>query len=268
MGAVVPGGVYALDNDEPTGEAVLRCLAGVLDESTRRRLTEVQVPINGRCLELGAGLGTVAGWMTSRVGLHGQVFAVDVKPQHVQPYPGVTVVAADVRVPEDLPAGLFDLIHARLLYAHLPSRELLVADLVRRLAPGGALCVEEWGGIGGARMLVCADPAGPEVFDQYQQALLEVFERQGNDPTWCVRMHAVLQRAGLVEVTTQTSARSWPGGTPGCDLAVAVSTELHDQLVEVGMTPDDLDRLRHVLADHRTVLMGNTTWSTIGLRPA
>ncbi|HEX6499868.1 MAG TPA: class I SAM-dependent methyltransferase [Micromonosporaceae bacterium] len=265
MSESTSGGRYVLDNDEPTAVAMLDCLSGVLDELTTARLREAGVPVGGRCLEIGAGNGSIAAWLADRVGIAGEVIATDVKPQHVRPHPRVEVLTHDICV-DPLPEGQFDVIHARLVLAHLPARREILGRLVQALAPGGALLVEEWGARPGA-VLAASDPDAAELYTRYQQALLDVFAAWGNDSGWAASVPRVMLAAGLVAVDTTAHARSWTGGTAGCRLPIAVSSELHEHLVNAGMPASDLVRLRELLADPTLVLLGNLTYSTLGRRP-
>lgn len=252
---------YALDNDATDAAPMLDCLSAILDPGTEARLAGLIRP-GAYCLEIGAGNGSVAGWMAEE---GGRVVAVDIKPQHVRPHPGVTVLGRDVAT-DGLPLGPFDVIHARLLLAHLPARREILTQLVERLRPGGALLVEEWGGFVGARLLYAAEPGAIGWYERYQTSLMHVFAAAGNDPHWCVRVPAAMRDAGLVRIDTFTQARSWSGGTPGCRLPILVSKQLQDQLIVHGMDAGELTRLRAVLDDPWTVVQGNLTWSTLGFR--
>jgi SAM-dependent methyltransferase len=266
-----PGTPYALDNDEPTAAHILHCLAAILDENTVLQLEEVfDRPVAGRrCLELGAGNGSVAGWLARGPGGggRGEIVAVDINPRHVRVPPAVSVLGLDV-ARDELPPGPWDLIHARLLLAHLPQRRDILRRCVDLLAPGGALVIEEWGAAGPSRVL--SDPGGltAALYHRYTDALMDVFAEQGNDPSWCVSVPAAMTDAGLTDVRTVAHAESWQGGSAGCQLPIAVSTELHDRLVAHGMDAGDLERLRARLAEPSTVLVGNLTWSTTGYKPA
>jgi SAM-dependent methyltransferase len=263
-------GPYALDNDEPTAARILNCLSAILDGNSMLHLDAAmdRPPHRRRCLELGAGNGSIAGWLArhlrSRSG--GDVVAVDVKPQHVRVPPEVTVIGLDVTT-DDLPAGAWDLIHARLLFAHLPQRHEILRRCVDLLAPGGALVIEEWGGAGPSRVL--SDPGGPTaaLYGRYTHALMAVFAEQGNDPTWCVRVPVTMVDAGLVDVRTAVHAQSWRGGSAGCELPIVVSTELSARLTAHGIDEGELEQLRTGLAEPATVVLGNLTWTTTGYKP-
>ena len=255
-----------MDNDKPTGAGVVESLADVLDEFTTARLAALGIPFGGRCWEIGAGSGSVACYLADAVGDSGLVLATDINPRHIPSYPGVRVRRHDV-ARDPMPEGLFDVIHARLLLAHLPERHELLARLVGALKPGGVLMVEEWGSIGQALVLSSPHPEAGRLLERYQWALLAVFASRGNDTSWCRQVPAAMVSAGLVGVHTDVFARTWAGGTAGCVLSVAVSTELEPLLVKNGVSADDLARLREVLSDPATLVLGNLTWSTSGHKP-
>ena len=257
---------YVLDNDRPAARRVLGCLSLMLDEFTIGRLSQAGVPVGGRCLELGAGNGSVARWLAERVGARGQVVATDLKTQHVRHHPGVTVLRHDAAV-EPLLAGPFDVVHARLLLAHLPSRHEVLARMVEVLRPGGLLLVEEFGQAGAGMVLSSPDRAAADIYSEFQGALAEVYAAAGTDTGWAVQVNAAMTEAGLVNVDTVTHALSWTGGTAGCALPLTLSMELREQLVAAGMVERELDRLGRLLVDPRLVLMGDLLWSHLGRRP-
>jgi hypothetical protein len=59
---------YLLDNSSPETEGRFGGLEACFDEATFRHLTSVGIDRGWRCWELGAGSGSVAGWMAEQVG--------------------------------------------------------------------------------------------------------------------------------------------------------------------------------------------------------
>jgi SAM-dependent methyltransferase len=261
---------YALDNGRAGAAGMLDCLSAILDQSTVELLAPL-VPLRARCLELGAGNGSVARWLGDAVGRHGRVVATDIKPDHLRPdvtaHPRVELLQHDVRT-DPLPTGPFDLVHARLLFAHLSGRDALLPTLCDVLAPGGVLVIEEWGGAGPGQVLSSPWPETADLYQRYQRALIATFAAAGNDPTWSTRVHSVMVAAGLNDVRTTVRARSWSGGTAGCQLPIEVSGQVREQLLGHGLDAEDLDVLRAQLTDPRVVVLGNLTWSIVGHKSA
>jgi 2-polyprenyl-3-methyl-5-hydroxy-6-metoxy-1,4-benzoquinol methylase len=257
---------YAFDNDEPTASDMLEALAATLDEFTIARLRQAGVTAGSRCLEIGAGAGTIAVWLAGEVGPTGTVIATDLKPQHIPAVPGLTVLQHNV-VTEPLPEGPWDVIHVRAVLQHLPQRREVLAKLADGLAPGGTLVVEEIEAGWSRSVLASPDPRAYEIFAEYEKALTKVLVASGNDQTWNRLKHAAMIELGLEEVDSQGWQGSFVGGTGVCLLAYSGSKELQDRLVEAGMTADDLETMRRLALDPRLVLRGILLLSTIGRKP-
>jgi protein-L-isoaspartate O-methyltransferase len=258
---------YAFSNDLPTANDLLGALGQMLDPFTKTRLTEAGVAQGMRCLEVGAGAGTIAVWLAEQVGPTGAVVATDVRPQHIPAHPGLTAIKHNV-VAEPLPAGPFDIIHARAVLQHLPERHEVLAKLTAALAPGGVVIIEELETGWSRAVLATPDPRAHEIFAHYEAALASIFKASGNDPTWARRVHTAMRDLDLTDVDTQGWQGSWSGGTGAALLAYSGSSELHDKLVESGMTAEELETLRRLAVDPRLVLRGILLLSTAGRKPA
>jgi SAM-dependent methyltransferase len=116
----------------------------IWDPGTIERFERLGVDRGWACLEVGAGAGGAAEWLTERVGSTGRVVAADLEVGRLDRLAGrgVEILRNDLRT-EELPAESFDLVHARMLIQHLQDREAAVARLIRALRPGGWLFVED-----------------------------------------------------------------------------------------------------------------------------
>lgn len=258
---------YAFSNDKPTANDLLGALGQMLDPFTTTRLTQAGVTQGMRCLEVGAGAGTIAAWLADRVGPTGSVVATDVRPQHVPSRPGLTTIKHNV-VTDPLPDGPFDVIHARAVLQHLPERHEVLAKLTAALAPGGVVIVEELEAGWSRAVLATPDPGAHEIFAHYETALAGIFKASGNDQTWARRVHTAMRDLELTDVDTQAWQGSWPGGTGAALLAYAGSSELHDKLVDAGMSAEELATLGRLALDPRLVLRGILLLSTTGRKSA
>ncbi|MEV4760306.1 methyltransferase domain-containing protein [Micromonospora sp. NPDC049559] len=257
---------YSFDNDDPEAVDRHNYLSAMLDPTTFERLAGLGDLTGYRCLELGAGGGSVARWLAERVGPTGRVVATDLNTRHIPPHPGYTVLTHDLER-DPLPEGPWDLIHARLVLLHVPRREEVLRGLADSLAPGGALVIEDWLTSVNKLVLAAPDAESAALFDAFQTTMVErILPAQGNDPGWAARVHGAMLDAGLVDVDTVISARSWPGGSPGTLIAGANIAQLRDQLFAHGFTPEQLDALHRLVADPRLVLRSNLTYSTVGRR--
>lgn len=261
---------YPLDNHHGAAPAYLGALAELLDPVTRGRIDALDWRRAGaRCLEVGAGAGSIASWLADQVGPGGEVIACDLKPDHLPAHPRLTPVGYDLT--SDLPwpepmSGPFDLICARLTLAHLPNRRTLAHRLAGLLDYGGLLLVEDWADPGDRVVVAAPSREAAELYEGYQHTASEVFAQAGTDPSWARRLHPTLIEEGLIEVDTVISGGYWTGGGPGCRQVVAAMFQLTPRLLAGGLTVPQLDRLADLLADPQLVIHGPPLYSCSGRR--
>jgi SAM-dependent methyltransferase len=261
-----PAPAYTFDNDDPAAAERLRLSSAVLDGFTASRLSSLGDLTGRRCLEVGAGNGSIAGWLADQAGSSGQVLATDINTRHIPPDRGYTIVRHDL-TGDPLPDGPWDLIHARLVLRHLPGRHDILRRLATTLAPGGALAIEEWDAYRAGLVLAAPEPEAAELFYAYETIIEQLVDAHAVDLDWPWQVHAAMAGAGLVDVDTAVYARSWPGGSAGALHQAATISLLRPRLLEAGMDGEQLDRLSGFLRDPRMVVRGLLTVSTVGRRP-
>lgn len=203
---------YAFDNAWADAHKRLSLLEACYDPGTERRLDAIGVGPGWRCLEVGGGAGSVARWLCERVGPSGQVAAVDLDPRFLAQIdaPNLSVRSLDV-TREDLPAGAFDLVHARHLLMHLPERLEVLDRLVRCLTPGGWLLLEEGDAF---PMEGLAAGVDARLWAWYIDALA----RAGVDSEWARRLPSLLDAAGVVDVAAEADVPLYRGGSPTAEM--------------------------------------------------
>jgi SAM-dependent methyltransferase len=259
---------YTFDNNDPAAGERLDLLSAVLDGFTTSRLSSLGDLTGRRCLELGAGNGSIAGWLADQAGPSGQVLATDINTRHIPTDRGYRVVRHDL-TRDLLPDGPWDLIHARLVLRHLPGRHEILRHLAAALAPGGVLAIEEWDAYRSGLVLAAPEPEAASLFHTYVNSVQQILQdARVIDVEWPWQVHAAMASAGLVEVDTVVHARSSPGASAGTLHVVATISLLRTRLLEAGMTGEQLDRLCGFLRDPRMVVRGLLSVSTVGRRPA
>ncbi|WP_019927387.1 methyltransferase domain-containing protein [Nocardia sp. BMG111209] len=219
---------YVLNQSFPSERARLEALARLWDAGTMRLVEEIGLGPGMRCLEAGAGTGSVAAALAGIVGDEGHVLAVDRDIRFLDDLPPqVEVRCADI-LTDDLPPARFDLVHARLLVAHLhPHREAL-RRLAAAVAPGGWLLVEEvdW---------TYADRVEPDapVHTAMLAALTEIMGAGGFDATYGRRLLGDTRTLGFTDVSAQY--RGLQSGHETAWLAWQFLVEqFHDRMVHGG----------------------------------
>ncbi|MCX5387002.1 trans-aconitate 2-methyltransferase [Streptomyces sp. NBC_00083] len=164
------------------------------DAVSRARLTALGVGPGWRCLEVGAGTGTISRWLAEDVGA-ADVLALDRDPRFVRTRPGgvVRTMTADITDPTLAP-GRFDLVHCRFVLMHLPEHAEVLRRLAGWVAPGGRLVVGD-----AVDLTTDRSPSSP-----YQRAMTAMWqvlrERIGTDITWVTRYPQLLRELGLLDV--------------------------------------------------------------------
>jgi protein-L-isoaspartate O-methyltransferase len=257
---------YAFDNDAPEAAHRHRHLSEILDGSTIQCLSSLGGLAGARCLEIGAGGGSIAGWLAERAGPTGRVLATDINTRYLPSGCGYEVLRHDL-VADPVPDGPWDVIHVRMVLLHLPQRREILHRLAAALAPGGAIVVEDFQTALRNMVLAAPTPEDAELVEAYHGLLVErLLPAHGNDPTWAGQVHAAMLAEGLTDVRTVVHAQSWAGGTAGALLIEANITELRAEFLDAGMSAAQLDRLHALVRDPQLAVRGYLTYSTIGRR--
>jgi ubiquinone/menaquinone biosynthesis C-methylase UbiE len=122
----------------------LSLLERIADPLSQRRLAALGIQPGWRCLEVGAGHGSIVRWLAEQVGPQGQVVATDINPRFLTEVqlPNVEVRQHDIRT-DPLEPGMYDLAHCRSVLTHMPDPQLVVGRMVEALRMGGWLLIEE-----------------------------------------------------------------------------------------------------------------------------
>jgi SAM-dependent methyltransferase len=189
-------GSYAFDHAWSEERHRLQLNETMLDAGTIRHLEALGVRPGWRCLEVGAGAGSITRWLCERVGPTGKVVATDIECDFIADFdePNLEIRTHDIGS-DDLEAGTFDLVHSRMVLQHVPARDQALTRMVIALAPGGVLLEEDMD----CASLVASGP-GTALFERVVAPLIEVLEAVGYDPCFGRRLPAALRMQGLVDV--------------------------------------------------------------------
>jgi SAM-dependent methyltransferase len=226
------GAAYVLTNTWDKEHERLRLLESVWDPGTTARLAALGVGPGWRCLELGAGGGSITRWLCDRVGPTGLVTAVDLEPKFVEadPRDNLEIHRRDI-LADGVPGEGYDLIHTRFLLMHLPGWEQVLADLVGRLRPGGTILLEE---CDFHPVAAAASPLYAEVW----AAAIEVGADTGGDWSCGRILPEALTAAGATGVKSVVEGAIFAGGDPMAGVIAMTWEQLTPQLVARGYPAD------------------------------
>jgi SAM-dependent methyltransferase len=256
---------YAFDNEDPEAAGRHALLAEILDPVTFPRLASLGDLTAKSCLEIGAGGGSVARWLANRVGPIGRVLATDLDTRHLPVLGGYEIRAHDL-VTDPLPAGPWDLIHARLVLGHIRKRHEVLRRLAEALAPGGWLVVEEWVVTLDGCVLTAPDGESRSLYEAYIVTLRHVLGLHGVDWRWGATVPEAMLAAGLVDVDPEITCRSWPGGSAGALLGILTVRQLREEFRAEGWGDERIKRLFALMSDSRLMVRTHLLHSTVGRR--
>ena len=257
---------YLLTNARAETAARFDALEEAFDLVTTGHLERIGVAPGWRCLELGAGGGSIAAWLATKVGSAGRVVATDLDVSRFRTH---SVEQLEVRrldlVTDPLPGGPWDLIHERLVLQHVPARLEVLDRMVAALAPGGWVVLEDFD----TAEVRTTDRDGPhhELIARVAVAFNRLLADRGGVSSFAANARRELMDRGLVDTGSSGHVSIASGGT-GFARAVAANTlQVRDQLEASGFTPGELDHFLTVLDDPETIVGSPVLISTWGRRP-
>ena len=134
---------YVLPHTIPQEDERLTLMSRMLDPQMFFRFEQLGVAEGWRCLEVGAGNGSVSHWLAGKVGPTGRVIASDIDTRFLDriALPNLEVRQIDVTL-DPLGEG-YDLVCGRAFLHHIPQRIDVLGRLAKAVKPGGFILIEE-----------------------------------------------------------------------------------------------------------------------------
>jgi SAM-dependent methyltransferase len=238
----------------------LSLIQSYMDLPTIRCLEEARVTSGWRCLDAGAGGGSISRWLADLVGDDGSVLAVDLDTTLLEERANLTVRQHDLRT-DPLPESAFDLVHMRLVLTHLAEREEVLTRLVRAVRPGGTLVVGDFN----YNTVRLGHP--DKRFERVAETYSEISRQAGGDPAIGPELPGMLERHGITGVRAEVCRSYQPGGEAVAGIIGMTFERIRDQVLKQGVSEDDLAYFHRALQDPSAGLYGHETWIAWGTRP-
>jgi SAM-dependent methyltransferase len=257
---------YVFDNAADQTRERFAALPRLFDPGTFRHLAALGVSAGWHCLEVGAGGGSVARWLAEQVGPAGSVLATDIDTRFLEPLAGPTLAVQRHDITTDpLPEAVFDLVHTRLVLAHLPERDAVLGRLVHALKPGGWLLLEEFDSLS---LLADAGQNPVEGWPPVFTAMLRLMTARGVDLRLGRLLPGRLRAHGLVDVDGEARAFLVQPGGPWIDLLRANVEQLREPMrAAEGWSAEDFDRKLAALDNADRINPSPLLWAVWGRRP-
>ena len=225
---------YTFDQGFAQERERLSAMESLWDPGSQALLDQLGIGPGWRCLEVGAGGGSLVQWMASR-GAH--VTAIDIDTRFIEQLASDTIDVRRVDLRADaLPQGEFDLVHARLVLEHLTDRRQILDRLAATLRPGGWIVIEDydWSCFGVDEQVSGDDVVG--------QAINDFMEKAGFQRDYGRRIVPDLLDAGFTDVRGEGRARIVASSDPGFDFFRLSFESLRGALVNSGeLAKEDAD---------------------------
>jgi SAM-dependent methyltransferase len=257
---------YALDNAAVEAGDRFSALSELFDAGTIRHIEQRGITSGWHCLEVGGGGGSIAAWLSERVGRRGRVLVTDINTRFLDSLqrPNLEIRRHNI-VTDPLPEGAFDLIHARLVLMHLPERDAVLARLIKALKPGGWLLDEEFDVLS---MPTDVAINWRETFLHSLSALNRVLEERGVELRFGRFLSGRLRALGLAEVEAHGRLSAGGGGSVVAKLVRSNFCQLRDAMIERGyLTAEELEDDLRNLDDPDSLVLTPVMWSVWGRRP-
>lgn len=230
------------------------------DPATTRRLDGLGVGLGWRCLEVGAGGGSIARWLGDRVGPAGSVLAVDLDVSNVEDA-GDNIAARrmDLRS-EQPPVAEFDLVHCRLVLGHVAEREEILRSLIASLSPGGWLLVEEADSFATGTM-------DNELHMNAMTVALATLERVGGFAhRWGRELPGLVRDGGLEDISVTCEVPFLAGGSPGIEWLHSSWLQMRSQGLTEGVDTDWFDQWTQMVENRGQWFVGLSLIAVSGKR--
>ncbi|MFQ3559877.1 class I SAM-dependent methyltransferase [Streptomyces gramineus] len=168
----------------------------VYDDITMARLRALGAGPGRRCLDVGAGTGTISRRLLDEAGVE-SVLAVDRDVRFLTARRGLDVLEADVTTALDQVGGRFDVVHARFVLMHLPEHDRVITALAGLVEPGGVLVL-------GDAVDLTSDRTPDTPYTTVMRAMWQGLRATiGTDVSWVPSYPQLLRGAGLVSVAAE-----------------------------------------------------------------
>jgi SAM-dependent methyltransferase len=219
---------YNLPHSIAGEEQRLQLMSALLDPMERTHIERLGVGPGCRCLELGAGNGSISRSLARLVAPSGHVVASDIDIRYMADLKdaGLEVRRLDVHS-DPIETSAYDLVVTRALLHHLPYREAALKRMVAAVKPGGAFLSIE------PDMLPCT-VAEPQSMRAFWQGWLKWAEQLDIDYFVGRKIPAWLDSLGMEGVAGEGCTISFNGGSDWARFWTNTIRELEPSLMNSG----------------------------------
>ena len=213
----------------------LAAIEGSLDDYSIACLRAVGVSPGWRCLEVGAGAGSIARWLCEATGPSGRVVATDLEVDLLgAPEANMEIRKHDIQA-DPLEDGAYDLVHARKVLEHLTAPDEVLARMVRATRAGGWVVLEDADLIS----TLHSNSDDPSRFRRVYRAFIATMEAHGYHAALGLSLAGMLRVAGLSDVCLQGWTSEWTGAGERPSVFLKTFEKIGPRAVSEGRTSSE-----------------------------
>src|SRR5712692_3021483 len=224
---------YIFDHQWKQERERLASMEALIDPFTIECLQAMGVSEGWRCLEVGAGGGSMAQWLCRRVGTTGKVVATDLETKFVAAIeaPNLEARRHDIRR-DPLKDATYDLVHARKVLEHLPEPHAALVRMSAAVKPRGWLFVED---VDFATFLK-VEARDPEFFARAFGQIVQTMQQAGFQPYLGREFGQWLRGLDYEQVRAEGRTTEWTahGTHPVATLYRLTFAKLRERVVQQG----------------------------------
>jgi SAM-dependent methyltransferase len=246
----------------------LGLLERLADPITLRRLQGLGVNAGWRCLEVGAGHGSIVRWLAKQVGPQGEVVATDLNPRFLRELAGPNIIVCQHDILSDeLEDAHYDLVHCRFLLMHLSQPQRAAERMAKAVRPGGWLCLEE-SDYSATRAAVSSHPLARR-FNKKIRVAFDALQTGGiMDPYFGCGIRGLVEGLGFVEVGHEGTTWINRGGEIGARfLQMGFALGRRSWIATGVLTEEDYGALERSYRDPSFTFVDQTLFGAWGRRP-
>ena len=255
---------YVFDNQASETEQRFGALEEIYDPISIHHLEPYVLP-GAHCLEVGGGSGSIARWMSGRVADTGRVVVTDINTRFLEAVaaPNIEIRLHNI-VSDPLEENAFDVAHTRLVLLHLPERERALDRIIAALKPDGWIVLQEFDALS-----MKPDPSivRSEHLLRSLAVLWDVMKQRGADVRFGRELFPALESRGLRGVRAEGHVMMHQGGAAGARLLRANFDQMHDALIDAGLSEQEFEQDRIRMEDPSVYWPSQIMWTVRGQKP-
>lgn len=192
----------------------LSLLEQTWDSVTIRNLEMLGVSAGWKCLDVGAGYGSITTWLGERVAPDGKVVATDIRAELHRDSSEIIEIRQHDILKDELEQDYYDLVHCRSVLQHLSEPEIALSRMASALKPGGWILVEEFDNF--TIPVSDSNNKDADLYYKFRKAGGDIAEKRGIriDQGFGRKTPSMIKQLGFQQVENQGTLFINQGGDP------------------------------------------------------